>query len=700
MKHLKITLIFGLILLITANLLIPINNLALAQEETPQPESTHKVYLPILSKVKPASPVQAYSIGPEGGTFTAVAVDPQNSMIVYIGTYGAGVYKSIDGGNTWTQKINGLANTFIQSLTIDPHHPANLYAGTYNSGIYKSVDGGESWAEANAGVSGSLIVYDVDVDPSNPANVYFASRKSGSLVGEVYKSTNWGQSWGLIFSGQNLGSGDYFYDIDVDPTNSNILYLAAHEHGFYKSTNGGTSFVAINHNVGDLSSRSLAINPSNPAQIFGGVWHGAGVYRSTDGGANWAQVSSGLPQDVEIYRLVLGPEGGSNRPVYACTYENGLYQSGNAGGSWGSAGLNGQFLYDFAIAPGSPQRWYAGLSYRGLYCSASYGSSWSACQAKVSSASITGLATLPSQQGQIYAGVYGRGALRTGNAGGSWSEMNTGLTDFQVTQLVALGNTLYALTPSGVFSSGGGDWTKINNPMTGANDLQGYQALMLERVSEPEEQLQQVLTDGRDANTIQAGITPLVSLTALGGTLYGGTAGSGLWRYSSGSWAYVGLSGYSIISLAADAGLGQLLLSACDGNGVCTLRSYKNGSFGDLNQGLSGIRTNQVIVRGDDYFAATTNGIYIRNNTGSQWILTGAAGKTMLSVAFAAQDACLMAAGGVGVTFTSTNCGTVWQLTTSELDRWSFQAAVVDPSNPSRFIFGSKEAGAFLWQEQ
>ncbi len=700
MKTFKITLALGLIILIAAGLLFPLPQPALAQEETPQPESTQKTYLPIISKYKPPSPVQSYSIGPEGGTFTAVVVDPKDSSIIYLGTYGAGVFKSSDGGNSWTQKINGLANPLIQSLAISPQNSAILYAGTYNSGIYKSTDGGNSWANANAGVSGSLIVYDVEVDPSNPANVYFASRKSGSLVGQVYKSTNAGQSWILIFSGENLGTGDYFYDIDVDPTNSNILYLAAHEHGFYKSTNAGGSFTTINNGISDLSSRSLVINPSNPALLFGGVWHGEGIYRSADSGMHWLQVSAGLPADVEVYRLVLGPEGGSNRPVYACTYENGLYRSGNNGASWDSAGLNGQFLYDFAIAPGSPQQWYAGLSYRGLYRSTNSGTNWEPRQAKVSSLSITGLAALPSQQGQVYAGVYGRGVMRTGNLGSSWIEVNTGLTDFQVTSLVALGNTLYALTPSGVFTSGGESWTKINNPITGASDFEGYQQFVLERASEPEEQLEQILTAELDANAIEAGSTPLVSLTTLGGTLYGGTAGSGLWRYTGSGWAYVGLSGYSVISLAADAGLGRLLLSACDQNGVCTVRGYKNGSFSDLNQGLSGLRTNQVLVRGDDYFAATTNGIYIRDNTGAQWILTGAAGKNMISVSYATQNACLMAAGGGGVTYTSTNCGTVWQLTTSELDRWSFQAALIDPANPNRLIFGSKEAGAFLWQHE
>jgi photosystem II stability/assembly factor-like uncharacterized protein len=700
MKTHKISLGLGLILLIAAGLSFTLPRPGLAQEEAPQPESTHEIYLPIIARYKPPLPVQSYSIGPEGGTFTAVVVDPKDSSIIYVGTYGAGVFKSLDGGISWTQKINGLANGLIQSLAIDPQNSAILYAGTYANGIYKSTNGGTNWAEANGGQSGQFVVYDVDVDPNNSSTVYFAGRRNGALIGEVYKSVNFGQSWSRIYSGENLGNGDYFYDIDVDPLDSNILYLAAHEHGFYKSTNGGASFSAVNEGISELSSRSLVINPSNPALLFGGVWHGAGVYRSTDGGTNWSQVSSGLPVNVKIYRLVLGIEGTSSRPVYACTYENGLYRSGNNGGSWSSAGLNGQFLYDFTIAPNSPQRWYAGLSYRGLYCSFNSGINWAPCQQKVSSASITGLVALPSQQGQVYAGVYGRGIMRTGNLGNTWTEVNTGLTDFQVTSLIALGNTLYALTPSGVFQSGGESWSKINNPITSASDLEGYQQFVLERASETEEQLEQILTGELGTNSINAGSTPLISLSALGGTLYGGTAGNGLWRYSAGSWSLVGLSDYSIISLAADAGVGRLLISACDGNGVCTIRGYKDGSFGDLNQGLSGVRTNQVLVRGDDYFAATSHGIYIRDNTGAQWIRVGAAGKNMLSVAYASQDDCLMAAGGVGVTYTSTNCGTMWQPTTSELNRWSYQAVLVDPANASRLIFGSKEAGAFLWKPE
>jgi len=105
MKTPKILLISCIILLLFAvNWLPSADHFVQAQEETPQPESVYKTYLPFLNKSKAPLPVQSYSIGPTGGTFTAVVVDPTNSSIIYLGTYGAGVYKSNDDGNSWTQK--------------------------------------------------------------------------------------------------------------------------------------------------------------------------------------------------------------------------------------------------------------------------------------------------------------------------------------------------------------------------------------------------------------------------------------------------------------------------------------------------------------------------------------------------------------------------------------------------------------------
>ncbi len=659
------------------------------------------IYLPILFKAPPPPPVQSLSVGPDGGTFTALAVDPTNSSIIYLGTYGAGVYRSTDQGASWTQQITGLDNTYIQSLAIDPQNGNILYAGTYAGGVYKSTDAGANWFVSNGSLTDPHVVYDLEVDPQNPSTVYFAGRIKNTLIGVVYKSMNGGADWSLLLRGDLFNTDDYFYDIDVDPTNGSNLYLAAHEHGFYKSENGGESFSPINSGVSDLSARSTAIDSGNPALIFGGVWHGEGVYKSANSGANWSKVSIGLPADVEIYRLYMDPSADGTKPLFACTYENGLYRSTNNGSSWGSVGLSGQFLYDFVIAPGSPQNWYAGLSYRGLYRSTNSGASWTPSHSDVSSLSINGLASITGQPGYVYAGIYGIGVVRTNDGGNTWQEVNSGLGNRQVTWLTAANNKLYALTPSAVYVSSGGSWTTLNNPQSAGYDPAWYLETVLPGISQPEEDAAQEILAALDYQT-EAGLnsTPLIRLTAMGSTLYGGTAGAGLWKYSGGTWSQVGLNGYSITSLSVDTVLGRVLLSACDADGSCTVRYLKDGAFTSINQGLEGVNTNQILARGDDYFAATVNGIYMRDNNGTLWVPVGAAGRNILSIAYHAQNTALMAAGGAGSTFWSGDGGAHWQLATPVLNRWSYQSVIIDPADSSRVFFGAREAGAFLWNGQ
>ncbi|MEL7645663.1 MAG: hypothetical protein AAGU04_05295 [Anaerolineaceae bacterium] len=641
------------------------------------------------------------SVGPDGGTFTAVAVDPGNPSIIYLGTYGAGVYRSADQGVNWTQCINGLDNSYIQSLAIDPQNGNVLYAGTYAGGVYKSTNAGANWFVSNGSLSDAHVVYDLEVDPQNSSTIYFAGRIKNTLIGVVYKSENGGADWSLLLRGDQFNTDDYFYDIDVDPTNSSVLYLSAHEHGFYKSVNGGASFSPINSGVSDLSARSTVIDSGTPARLFGGVWHGEGVYRSTNSGASWSKVSSGLPTDVEVYRLVMDQSAGGTKPLFACTYENGLYRSTNNGSSWGSVGLSGQFLYDFTIAPGSPQNWYAGLSYRGLYRSTNQGADWNASHSDVSSLSINGLAAITGRPGYVYAGVYGIGVVRTNDGGNTWQEVNSGLGNRLVTWLTTANNKLYALTPSAVYVSSGESWTTLNNPQSAGYDPIWYVESVLAGINQPEEFAAQEILDQLEPQ-LENGLTstPLISLTAVGSTLYGGTAGAGLWKYSGSSWTQVGLNGYSVTSLSVDTVLGRVLLSACDASGNCTARYLKDGAFTSINQGLEGINTNQILVRGEDYFAATVNGIYIRDNTGSLWIPVGAAGSNILSISFHAQNTALMAAGGSGSTFWSGDSGAHWQLATPALNRWSYQSVVIDPTDSSRVLFGTREAGAFRWGGQ
>lgn len=106
--------------------------------------------------------------GPEGGDIGALAIDPRNPATLYAGTSGGGVFKSTNGGGSWTAINTGLISDDVRALAIDPSTPATLYAA--GSGVFKSTNGGGSWTAINAGMA-SAFVYSLAVDPSAPATL-------------------------------------------------------------------------------------------------------------------------------------------------------------------------------------------------------------------------------------------------------------------------------------------------------------------------------------------------------------------------------------------------------------------------------------------------------------------------------------------------------------------------------------------------
>ena len=125
------------------------------------------------------------SIGPDGGDIYALAIDPSTPQTIYAGTYDDGVFKSTNGGTSWTPITSGLTETYIYSLAINPKAPQTIYAGA-GGGIFKSTNGGTSWTQVSSGLT-SNIVYSLAINPSNPQIVYAGSRGDG-----VFKSTNGG----------------------------------------------------------------------------------------------------------------------------------------------------------------------------------------------------------------------------------------------------------------------------------------------------------------------------------------------------------------------------------------------------------------------------------------------------------------------------------------------------------------------------
>ena len=176
-------------------------------------------------------------------------IDPNNNNIFYATTQGAteytdkvgdgaGVFKSTDRGNNWTQINNGLDSLETNILTVDPNDSKTLYLGTDDDGVYKSTDGGESWKKLNvSSIPKSFGVGDIIVDPQNSNNIYigtvdyFRLSESRGVLGDfgIYKSTDGGTTWEEFNSGlKHLG----VFSLELSEENR-ILYAGTRAGGVY-----------------------------------------------------------------------------------------------------------------------------------------------------------------------------------------------------------------------------------------------------------------------------------------------------------------------------------------------------------------------------------------------------------------------------------------------------------------------------------
>jgi len=116
--------------------------------------------------------------GPEGGRIRVLAIDPATPTTLYAGTYGGGVFKSANGGASWSAVNSGLTSLAVLALAIDPATPTTLYAGTSGGGVFKSVNGGASWSAVNSGLA-NLDILALAIDPATPTTLYAGTSGGG-----------------------------------------------------------------------------------------------------------------------------------------------------------------------------------------------------------------------------------------------------------------------------------------------------------------------------------------------------------------------------------------------------------------------------------------------------------------------------------------------------------------------------------------
>jgi photosystem II stability/assembly factor-like uncharacterized protein len=322
---------------------------------------------------------------------TVLVVDPGDKATIYAG--GAPhsddddryLFKSTDGGQTWTDASNGLVSA-IRSIAFDAGDHRVLYAGSFG-GVFKSTDGGENWVRASEGLGSierPLDVLALTADPAQPGVIYAGAR--GGYVGSwglsvyhggVYKSTDGGGTWHSSQTGillpEHAVTPVEVSSLIVDPRNPATLY--ARTDRLYRSTDAGATWMLLANSPTGLGSSgindSLVMDPRDSRVLYLANYSGTttspgGIYRSRDGGETWTWASGGL-QSPMATSLVLDPENPD--VLYAATGSfgrSGVYRSDNEGTSWNVFEpplLAGMEVRALAITgSGNSKRFYAGTS--------------------------------------------------------------------------------------------------------------------------------------------------------------------------------------------------------------------------------------------------------------------------------------------------------------------------------------------------
>jgi photosystem II stability/assembly factor-like uncharacterized protein len=241
---------------------------------------------------------------------STIAFDSQDNQVVYVGTSGAGVYKSEDGGKNWEMRNYGLGDPTVYSIVTDPQKSDTLFVGC-DIGIYRSYDGADTLSEVHWFHRAFLAI-----DPQNSQLVY-----AGGKWNEFFKSEDGGEGW--FRSGEGLPPGPPEYSIQwvlIDPSNPRILYAGSNNTGVYKSTNAALDWNPAKTGLGTNDVRMIGLDFSNPDLLYAAT--DKGVFRSTDGAETWQQMNEGLT-NVDVKALAVDPL--HPHILYAGTWGEGVF---------------------------------------------------------------------------------------------------------------------------------------------------------------------------------------------------------------------------------------------------------------------------------------------------------------------------------------------------------------------------------------
>lgn len=264
------------------------------------------------------------------GRTVCVAFDPSNANIIYTGSAHGGLWKTTDGGSTWTPLTDQLPYNGVTHCVVDPVSPNTVYIvlgysyswTSFAKGVYKSTDGGATWSATSLSWTPTYVynqyyyASQLLIDPFNPAILYTATNKG------LFKTTDNGTTWSQL---DTL----LYTDLRFEPGTSNLyraVYEAQGSSEVYRSTDGAATWSQVSAFNTPYNSLYLAVTPANPAMLAVKASSNSGLYISTNFGNGLAYVST-LPEDWKIF---ISP---TNANTIYCGGLS-IYKSTDTGSTW------------------------------------------------------------------------------------------------------------------------------------------------------------------------------------------------------------------------------------------------------------------------------------------------------------------------------------------------------------------------------
>jgi photosystem II stability/assembly factor-like uncharacterized protein len=369
-----------------------------------------------------------------GWYFGQIRVHPANPDVAF--ALGVPLYRTTNGGNSWLD-ASGIQHVDHHALEFDMTNLNHIVDGN-DGGVYTSTNGGTVWVKSyNLPITQ---FYAATIDPLNPERTYGGTQDNGTMRTMTGNLNDW----------QIIYGGDGFYCI-VDYTNANIIYAESQWGNLGKSTNGGNNFYSATNGISSSDrtnwSTPVIMDPNNHLVLYYGANR---LYKTTDGAGFWNAISSDLTNGPGTGNLTYGTittiavSRTDGDVIYVGTDDANVWVTTNGGTNWTSinTGLPDRWVTRVAVDPNDAATAYVTFSgYRldsflpHVFRTTNYGNTWNDISSNLPEVPINVIVVDPENTSVLYIGT-DYGVYYTTDAGGTWQPLGTGLPFSAVDDLV------------------------------------------------------------------------------------------------------------------------------------------------------------------------------------------------------------------------------------------------------------------------